>query len=124
MHNQPSTLELAQAVKSFIDETASPQLTGHAAFHARVASNALSTIMRELEQRPSAELAEREGLSVLLGSADNRSTDALNRELSERIRSGTMTTETPGLIDHLKQTTISQVEIDQPRYSGLKTAKT
>lgn len=124
MHNQPSTLELAQAVKSFIDETASPQLTGHAAFHARVASNALSTIMRELEQRPSAELAEREGLSVLLGSADNRSTDALNRELSERIRFGTMTTETPGLIDHLKQTTISQVEIDQPRYSGLKTAKT
>ena len=55
MHDQPSVAELVQAVKNFIDETAGPNLSGHAAFHARVASNALSTVLRDLEQRPSAE---------------------------------------------------------------------
>ena len=123
MHDQPSVLELLQAVKSFIDESAAPQLKGHAAFHARVASNALSTAMRDLEQRPNAAAQERDGLTELLGPSDGLSLDALNRSLSEKIKSGEMTVQTPGLLAHLKQTTMAQVEIDQPRYSGLKTAK-
>ncbi|MDG1827060.1 MAG: DUF6285 domain-containing protein, partial [Henriciella sp.] len=49
--------------------------------------------------------------------------DDLNRELSSRIHSGTFSINTPGLLDHLKVTAIAQVEVDQPRYSGLKTAK-
>ncbi|MEL6724229.1 MAG: DUF6285 domain-containing protein [Pseudomonadota bacterium] len=122
MHDQPSVLELLQAVKSFIDETAAPQLKGHAAFHARVASNALSTAMRDLEQRPNAATQERDGLTELLGPSNGLSLDALNRSLSEKIKSGEMTVQTPGLLAHLKQTTMAQVEIDQPRYSGLKTA--
>jgi murein L,D-transpeptidase YcbB/YkuD len=124
MHDQPSVSELIEAVKSFIDETAAPNLKGHAAFHARVASNALATVLRDLEQRPGAEAQERAGLTNLLDAEDNQSTDQLNRELSARIRSGKMTVDTPGLIEHLKRTTMAQVEIDQPRYSGLKTAKT
>ena len=123
MHDQPSVSELVQAAKSFIDETAAPQLKGHAAFHARVASNALATILRDLEQRPTAETAERVGLIALLGVDENQTTEALNRDLSQRILSGEMTVDTPGLLAHLKRTTMAQVEIDQPRYSGLKTAK-
>lgn len=124
MHDQPSVQELVAAVKSFIDETASPQLSGHAAFHARVASNALATVLRDLEQRPQAEADERRGLLDLLGASDEQTTGDLNRALSERIQSGEITASTPGLLDHLKQTVMAQVEIDQPRYSGLKTAKT
>lgn len=123
MHDQPSISELVQAVKSFIDETAAPELKGHAAFHARVASNALATVLRDLEQRPSAETAERAGLIALLCAREDQSNEALNRELSDRIQSGEMTASTPGLLEHLKRTTMAQVEIDQPRYSGLKTAK-
>lgn len=123
MHDQPSVIELVQAVKAFIDETAAPQLKGHAAFHARVASNALATIMRDLEQRPGAEAQERAGLIALLRAPENTPTETLNQMLSTRIRSGDMTLATPGLIEHLKQTAMAQVEIDQPRYSGLKTAK-
>ncbi|MHA7901002.1 MAG: DUF6285 domain-containing protein [Henriciella sp.] len=123
MHDQPSVIELVQAVKAFIDETAAPQLKGHAAFHARVASNALATVMRDLEQRPSAEAQERAGLIDLLRAPENTPTETLNQMLSMRIRSGDMTLETPGLLKHLKQTAMAQVEIDQPRYSGLKTAK-
>ena len=123
MHDQPSVSELVAAVKSFIDETASPQLTGHAAFHARVASNALSTVLRDLELRPSAEAEERKGLIELLSASENQSTSELNRALSERIQAGDFTAATPGLLSHLKKTVMAQVEIDQPRYSGLKTAK-
>lgn len=124
MHDQPSVQELVAAVKSFIDETASPHLTGHAAFHARVASNALATVLRDLEQRPGAEAEERKGLRELLGGSDDQSVSDLNRLLSDRIRSGELTAMTPGLLSHLKKTVMAQVEIDQPRYSGLKTAKT
>ena len=123
MHDQPSVVELVSAVKCFIDGTAGPQLTGHAAFHARVASNALATVLRDLEQRPKANLEERQGLIELLGASDDETTQELNQKLSALIRSGDMTAETPGLLAHLKTTTMAQVEIDQPRYSGLKMAK-
>lgn len=123
MHDQPSVAELVQAVKHFIDETAGPNLTGHAAFHARVASNVLSTVLRDLDQRPQSEPAERKRLLELLGDEADQTTAALNEMLSTRIKTGKMTPKTPGLLAHLKATTIAQVEIDQPRYSGLKTAK-
>lgn len=123
MHDQPSVSELVQAVKSFIDETAGPNLTGHAAFHARVASNALATVLRDLEHRPANEAAEIARLISLLDASESDDLASLNARLSEKIRSGELTSETPGLLEHLKTTTIAQVEIDQPRYSGLKTAK-
>lgn len=123
MHNQPSIEELVAAVKSFVDETAGPELTGHAAFHARVASNVLATVLRDLQQRPSAEDVERQGLLTLLGETAEGSVDVLNRMLSDQIQSGEMGIETAGLLAHLKRTTMAQVEIDQPRYSGLKNAK-
>lgn len=123
MHDLPSVPELVQAVKNFIDETASPQLQGHAAFHARVASNVLATVLRDLEKRPGAEMDERARLLSLLAASGDRSTGDLNVDLSKLIQSGEMTSETPGLLAHLKETTIAQVEIDQPRYSGLKSAK-
>ncbi len=123
MHDQPSVAELVQAVKNFIDETASPNLSGHAAFHARVASNALATVLRDIEQRPRSEASERARLIALLSVSEEMSTTDMNAELSTRIRDRALTAETPGLLAHLKATTMDQVEIDQPRYSGLKTAK-
>jgi hypothetical protein len=122
MHDAPSTAELVEAVKRFIDDTASPQLTGHAAFHARVASNVLSTVLRELEQRPDAESQERARLVELLSADSDASLSTLNRTLCERIRSGDMDLSTDGLLDHLKTTTIAQLSVDQPRYSGLARA--
>ena len=123
MHNQPSVSELVMAVKNFIDETASPNLDGHAAFHARVASNALATVLRDLEQRTGVEEDEAARLIALLNTENQASLDDLNRMLSEKIKAGKMRIDTPELLSHLKTTTIAQVEIDQPRYSGLKTAK-
>nr|WP_321362073.1 DUF6285 domain-containing protein [uncultured Hyphomonas sp.] len=122
MHDAPSTAELVEAVKRFIDDTASPQLTGHAAFHARVASNVLATILRELEQRPEAEVEEKARLAALLNTDPNTPLETLNRNLCDRIRTGSMDLSTDGLLDHLKTTTIAQLSVDQPRYSGLALA--
>lgn len=122
MHNHPSVAELIQSVKNFIDNTALPNLEGHAAFHAKVASNALATALRDLIARPDNDTKERSRLQSLLGTIETDLND-LNSMLSDRIRTGEYNLETPGLIEHLKETTIAQVEVDQPRYSGLNTAK-
>jgi Domain of unknown function (DUF6285) len=121
MHDGPSAKELIEAVKNFIDKSAAPQLTGHAAFHARVASNALATVLRELEIRPAAEAEEKARLEKLLGTT-GESANQLNALLCEAIRSGRMDLSTKGLLPHLKSTTIAQLSVDQPGYSGLKTA--
>lgn len=121
MHDAPSAKELIEAVKSFLDKTAMVQLQGHAAFHARVASNALATVLREMEQRPAAEARERDRLQALLKS-DEADVGKLNRRLCEEIRAGRVDLGTPGLLTHLKSTTIDQLSVDQPGYSGLRTA--
>jgi hypothetical protein len=121
MHDAPSAKELIEAVKAFIDKTAAPQLTGHAAFHARVASNALATVLRELEIRPAAEAAEKERLEALLGTTGGTVAE-LNQKLCDAIRNGEMDLSTQGLLPHLKSTTIAQLSVDQPGYSGLKSA--
>ncbi len=117
MHDAPSARELIEAVKAFIDNSAAPQLTGQAAFHARVASNALATVLRELELRPAAEMAEQIRLQALLNVTEP-DLKTLNRHLCDEIRSGRMDLSTPGLLAHLKSTTIAQLSIDQPGYSG------
>lgn len=121
MHDAPSAKELIEAVKSFLDKTAMVQLQGHAAFHARVASNALATVLREMEQRPAAEARERERLQALL-QLEETDVDALNRALCSEIQSGRLDLASPGLLTHLKSTTIDQLSVDQPGYSGLRTA--
>jgi hypothetical protein len=118
MMDQPSVLELVNAVRDFIEKRAMPELKGHTAFHARVAANALGIVSRELSQGPASLAGEKARLVELLGREGTL--DELNRELSRRIREGAMDLETPGLAAHLEQTTRDKVGIDQPNYSGLR----
>lgn len=120
MHEHPSLSELVTAVKSFLQTTAQPNLTGHAAFHARVAANVLDIVIRELSIGDQAQASERARLLALLGSSTTEDVSELNRRLCTAIRAGEQTPGTPGLMDHLKTTAIDQLKIDQPGYSGLK----
>jgi hypothetical protein len=121
MMDQPSALELVTAVKEFIEKHAMPQLSGHTAFHARVAANALGIVARELEFGPRANAEERARLAALLGM--DGTLDELNRELCRRIRTGDIGVSTPGLGEHMRSTTVDKVGIDQPTYSGFKAAQ-
>jgi hypothetical protein len=118
MMDQPSMRELVEAVRDFLEQKAMPELKGHTAFHARVAANALSIIVRELEQGPHSAREEQDRLAALLGH--DGTLEDLNRELCKLIRSRKFTLATPGLAEHLSITTREKVAIDQPGYSGLK----
>jgi hypothetical protein len=109
----PKTEELAESVRLWIDEIR-PTLDPRNAFLARVAANAMATIARELTQGPAAEAAAVAGMAGVLGH-DGAFAD-LNAELCERIRSGELTRETPGLLAALTVMARDQIAIDQPSY--------
>jgi hypothetical protein len=118
MMDQPSILELVDAVRAFLEQRAMPELKGHTAFHARVAANALGIVSRELKEGPEL-AAEEKGRLVSLLKMDGP-LDALNRELCTRIRGGSVDLETEGLKEHLIAVTRGKVAVDQPSYSGLR----
>ena len=103
-------------MRDFIERTAMPRLEGHAAFHARVAVNALGIALRQLEQAPEVEAEELARLRALLGR--DGSLEELNRELCARIRAGELGLATPGLAEHLRATTFAKLAVDQPKYTS------
>src|SRR5688500_9380276 len=118
MQDPPTVAELLESTAAFLREVAVPQLSGHAAFHARVAANALEVVKRELELRPAAERDEHARLTALLHTAG--SLEALNALLSHRIADGSAHLQTPGLAAHLWATTLAKVAIDQPTYASYR----
>ena len=114
--------ELVEAVRSFLETRAMPELKGHTAFHARVAANALGIVARELELGGKSGAEEIARLRALLGR--DGTLEELNRELCRRLRSGDFSLSTPGLADHLELSTRDKVAIDQPQYSGLARNRT
>jgi hypothetical protein len=120
MYDPPTTAELVNAVRSFLEEQAMPQLEGRTAFHARVAANALAIVARQLELGPEADAAEQGRLTALLG--EDGDLDTLNRELCRRIRGGDLGLGSPGLVEHLRRTTLDKLAVDQPKYSGYRRA--
>ena len=115
MQDRPDPDELLAAVAAFLREQAMPQLKGQAAFHARVAANAVDIVRRQLRLAPDAEAAERERLRALLGA--DGSLRELNQRLCRAIADGTLGLHTPGLLDHLWRVTLDKLAVDQPHYA-------
>jgi aminoglycoside phosphotransferase (APT) family kinase protein len=80
LHGRPTAAELVEAVREWVDADVRGATEGRVAFHARVASNALRIVERELAQGPGASAAHQERLAAL-GCADDA-------ELARRIRTG------------------------------------
>ena len=120
MYDPPSLQELVTAVREFLEEQAMPQLEGRTAFHARVAANALAIVERQLELGPEAERREAERLRALLDQEGDLETQT--RELCRRIRAGEVGVESRALLEHLEQTALDKLAVDQPRYSGYRRA--
>ena len=121
MQDRPSAEKLLAAARAFLNETAMPQLSGLAAFHARVAGNVLDILARELALAPGFNKAEQARLESLLGEDGDLST--LNRKLCEKIATGEMDLSNDALKNHLIRVTMGKLAIDQPRYQGYKTAQ-
>lgn len=118
MQDQPTPVELINAVAEFLRADVAPQLSGHAAFKLRVGLNALDLVVRQLTHEASGDAAETQRLSKLLGTSG--SLEDLNRLLSARIAGGEMCFQTPGLTDHVWKTTMDKLAIDQPNYASYR----
>lgn len=118
MQDQPTPVELINAVAEFLRNDVAPQLSGHSAFKLRVGLNALDLVVRQLTLEASGDTAETERLSKLLGASG--SLEDLNRLLSARIARGEVGFQTPGLTEHVWQTTMDKLAIDQPNYASYR----
>jgi len=96
VHDRPTYDELLAAVESWLNDQLMPSVQGAAQYNARVATNVIRTVRRELQAEEQALAQEWRGLDLLLGPQERPSTMALtkqalherNAELSERIRAG------------------------------------
>lgn len=118
MQDQPTPVELINAVAEFLRNDVAPQLSGHSAFKLRVGLNALDLVARQLTLEAAGDAAELERLSKLLGASG--SLEDLNRLLSARIARGEVGFQTPGLSEHVWQTTMDKLAIDQPNYASYR----
>lgn len=125
MQDTPSPEQLLAAVARFLRDEAGPALAGAGqaalAYQARVAANMLDTVHRQALQAPAGDAAELARLQALLGSGGGApgadSLPALNRRLADSIAAGVLTLDSPGLADHLWQTTLAKLAVDQPGYA-------
>ena len=96
------------------------ETSGRTNFLARVAGNSLDIVLRDLALGAPHREAEHAGLRTLLGADDGL--EALRWRLVHALRDGSMPLDHPGLAAHLRETVVNQIAIDQPKYSGFKTA--
>lgn len=121
MLDDPRPEELLAAVARLLREEIGPELSGAAAFHARVAANALDLVQRQIVGEAGIDAQENARLTVLLGR-DGPTAD-LNRRLAARLREGAGEAELPGLMDHLWETTLAKIAVDQPNYASIAPAR-
>ena len=118
MQDEPTPEELIKAVADFLRAEIAPQIWGHLAFKLRVSINALDLVTRQLTLQQAGDAAEAARLTKLLGMQGTLG--ELNRALAARIAKGEADLQTPGLADHLWQTTMDKLAVDQPNYAAYK----
>jgi hypothetical protein len=118
MQDEPTPTELTKAVADFLRNDIAPEISGHHAFKLRVAINMLDLVTRQLTLEERSDSAEAARLARLLGM-DGSLID-LNRALSDKIAKGEIDLQTPGLAEHLWQTTMDKLAVDQPNYASYK----
>ena len=118
MQDLPRPADLVSLVADFLRTELMPVTKGAQNFQLRVAINALELSARQMRGGAASEAAEHARLAALLGC--DGSLDDLNRALCERIASGAMTLETPGVAEHLWATTMAKLAVDQPNYASYK----
>ena len=116
----PRLDELLISVRDFLREDVMAATSGRTNFLARVAGNSLDIVLRDLELGGEARAQECQRLRELLGSQADL--EELRWQLVHALRDGSMDLDNDELQHHLRQTVVNQVAIDQPRYTGLKTA--
>jgi hypothetical protein len=93
-HGIPTTQELLEAVREFLEQDVMPATDGRLRFHARVAANALAQVERELEL----------GMPDLAGDA----------ELCAAIRDGSVTF--AEALPRVRESVVAKLRVSNPRH--------
>lgn len=107
-HDAPDTAELLAAVREWIDNDVLPATEGRLKFHARVASNVLAIVEREIVLGPDQAVAHRARLDRL-GVADDA-------ELASAIRRREFDERASELRDLLRESVVDKLAVANPRY--------
>ena len=118
--DMPRIDELVVSVRNFLREDVMAQTEGRTNFMARVAGNSLDIVLRDLALGEKSRAQELARLQSVLGQSGTLAD--LRGELVRRLRDGEIALDNESLTHHLRQTVVNQVAIDQPKYSGFKTA--
>jgi aminoglycoside phosphotransferase (APT) family kinase protein len=118
--DMPSMDELLGSVTDFLRDDVMAATAGRINFLARVASNSLDIVRRELAIGPELRARETQHLQTMFTSSDDLG--VLKWRLVDALRDGSMALDHPGLVDYLREAVVNQVAIDQPRYSGYQLA--
>ena len=118
--DMPRTDELVSSVRDYLRGDVMAATQGRINFLARVAANSLDIVLRELSLGTPQRALELQRLRALFASGDDL--EVLRWRLVHGLRDGSMPLDKSGLAEHLRQTVVNQLAIDQPSYSGLKTA--
>jgi hypothetical protein len=119
--DMPRAGELLTSVREFLGGDVMEQTRGRSRFLARVASNSVDVVRRELALGPAARAAERHRLETLF---DGKDLSTLRWQLVHALREGMLPLDHPGLAEALRETVVNQLAIDQPKYSGFRHAIT
>ena len=118
--DMPSVDELVTSVRDFLRQDVMAETAGRSNFLARVASNSLDIVLRELSLGPEHKARERERLANLFDSEED--IEALRWRLVNGLRDKSVDLDNVELKQHLRQTVVNQIAIDQPKYTGFKRA--
>ena len=120
MQDEPRAAEILPAIAKFLRETVTTDHSAHTIFQARVAANAADLAAREAQLSPGFDAAELKRLEALLCRTGDL--HALNRLLADRIADGSLDLSTPGLKEHLWDTSLDKLAVDQPSYASYRHA--
>lgn len=112
--SKPDAAILLEAAVKYLEEELMPTLEGYHRFQTRITVNVLNTVRREMALAATQDAAEHARLAALLGH--DGEADDLNRELTQRIRSGTIPIDDPALRDHVRQSLTEALSINNPKW--------
>ena len=108
LHGRPTSAELVEAVREFLERDVMGATEGRVQFHTRVAVNVLGMVQREIELGPAQEAAHRARLDAL-GFADERA-------LAAAIRAGEVDDRYAEIKAAVYDSVVDKLTVANPKY--------
>jgi len=108
LHGRPTSEELVEAVREFLEADVMTSTEGRIQFHTRVAVNVLGMVQREIELGPAQEAAHRERLDAL-GFEDDAA-------LARAIRDGDVDERYDEIKSAVYDSVVDKLKVANPKY--------